>query len=261
MKRWKLAILLNLLSLGSVFSATAPMGRINGVAVFESELSRMPKEGDELSAFDRLVLFRLAIEQAKKEKLDQNPEVKHEMDLVLYKQFLNHRVKSEAQKLQATNEELKVYYEQQPLLRLRHLVFRFNNALEKEKALSKAAKVEALFGAGQSFSSVAEQLSEDETASIGGDIGERGPHNLHEDFYNQLLALQKGQISTRIESHTGIHYFQVVSRTAFESAPANYISFLTKTLSEGRQRRFLSGVLSELKQGARIEDLRATRNE
>src|SRR3989338_3439058 len=105
MKRWKLAILLNLLSLGSVFSATAPMGRINGVAVFESELSRMPKEGDELSAFDRLVLFRLAIEQAKKEKLDQNPEVKHEMDLVLYKQFLNHRVKSEAQKLQATNEE------------------------------------------------------------------------------------------------------------------------------------------------------------
>lgn len=245
----------------ALHGAVSPIGRVNGVPVFQEDLARIPKDGDvALSDFDRLVLFRLALEQAQKEKLDQLPDVKHELDLVVYRQFLNRKLKAESSRLHPTAPEVKVYYEQRPLLRLRHLVLRFANPSERTNTVQKADRIDALLGEGKPFAKVAQEYSEDDTAFLGGDIGERGVHNLHEDFYLPLLELRPDQVSTRIESRTGIHYFQLVSRVSFQNAQAHYVNFLTKQLAQDRERRFLTSVLTELKQNARIEILHAAKS-
>ncbi len=245
-----------------LFAAVSAVGKINGQPVFKDDLKRIPESQDSsLSAFDRLVLFRLAIDQAKKERLERTPNVKYDLELVLYRHFLENRLKSASQHLVPTDSETRIYYEQHPLLRLRHLVLRFSSPSEQQLAGSSASKVEALFRAGSSFSSVAEEYSQDETAPIGGDIGERGIHNLHEDFYLKLTQLQPGDVSPRIESRTGLHFFQVTSRIPFQSVQPQYLTFLNKKLSQDREQRFLNQVLNDLKRNARIEVTQSAKNE
>ncbi|MBI1861587.1 MAG: peptidylprolyl isomerase [Deltaproteobacteria bacterium] len=243
---------------GIVFAAVSPVGKINGTPVFKDDLERIPESQDSsLSAFDRLVLFRLAVEKAKKEKIEQLPSVKHDLDLVIYRHFLEERLKAEAQKLAPTEAEIKVYYEQHPLLRLRHIVLRFSSPKEQTEAQQKAAKIDALLRGGTPFTQIAEEYSQDETAPLGGDIGERGLHNLHEDFYLRLTDLQPAQVSARIESRSGLHYFQLVSKVPYQMALGQYVSFLTKRLSQDREHRFLSSVLNDLKKTAQIEVLQS----
>lgn len=245
-----------------IHAAVTPLGKINGQPVFKDDLERIPESLDSsLTAFDRLVLFRLAIEQAKKERLEKAPSVKHDLDLVLYRHFLEGRLKSASQNLQPTDVELRVYYEQHPLLRLRHLVLRFSTPKERASAETTASKVESSLKTGKPFASLAEEFSQDESAPIGGDIGDRGLHNLHEDFYFKLSSLAPGEISPRIDSRTGIHFFQIVGRAQFSEVQPHYLTFLTKRLSQDREQRFLTQILNDLKRNARIEITKSANNE
>lgn len=242
--------------------SVTPVGKINGQAIFPDDLQRIPNSEDSsLSAFDRLVLFRLAIEQAKREKLEQQVDVKHELDLVLYRHFLQSRLKTKSSRLSPSEPELRIYYEQYPLLRLRHLVVRFSNPREKKRSLETVGKIDGLIRSGTPFSKLAENYSQDDTAPLEGDIGERGLHNLHEDFYLRLLSLQPGAVSAQIQNRNGYHYFQVVSRIAFQNAQPQYLSFLSKRLSQDREHRFLGQLLNDLKRNAQIENLQSSKND
>ncbi|MEZ4236028.1 MAG: peptidylprolyl isomerase [Myxococcota bacterium] len=80
----------------------------------------------------------------------------------------------------------------------------------KEQARARAEQVLAKLGAGEDFAAVAKAMSDDPTASVGGDLGVVAPGQLIPAFEEAAFALPVGGRSGIVETPYGFH---VIERT------------------------------------------------
>ncbi|AKT41396.1 peptidylprolyl isomerase [Chondromyces crocatus] len=80
---------------------------------------------------------------------------------------------------------------------------------EKTKAKAKIARAQALLKEGVSFSDVAKRLSDDTSASRGGDLGCVSRGKMVKPFEDKLFELKVDEISEPVESEFGFHLIQV----------------------------------------------------
>lgn len=249
-----------LLSLISAFGHSAPavVATVNGEAITaeELQLQMQNSEGETLSrdeALDRLILFRLAVQKAKKDKLENNAAVKREMNKTLYKAFLDKELTAKESSLDPSPAELQAAYDKAPLFTLRHLVFLNETSQDRKRLDEELPVVMKRLESGTDFKTLVIEFSQDPMGKQGGELEFRGQHNLPPALYAEALKLSPGKVSPPIALKNSVHLIEVLKKTEYAAIPASYLEFLRHKLKHDRSERFLSDLLNRLKQDAKIQ--------
>jgi parvulin-like peptidyl-prolyl isomerase len=228
---------------------------VNGHQITRDELKQeMERSGDgQEAALERLILYRLALEDARREGIDSLPEVRKETDRIVYRAYLDRSVASNTGKLRPSDADLKTEYDKAPMVRLRHLMLFARTPAETSAAEKKLAEIQAKLKAGEEFRLLVLRYSQDESKKLGGDLDFRDPQGLPAPLYSSASKLKPLEVSAPIRTGEGIHLVQLMERRGFDALPASQREALRNRLREERENRFLEERLANLKKRARIE--------
>jgi len=142
-----------------------------------------------------------------KEKYMTEPQVKIK--------YLSFMLKDEMNKITVPTEEIEQYYKshqdefgQLEKRHARHILLKTTDQ-DKEKRRAEIEKILARAKAGEDFSALARQFSEDGSAPQGGDLGFFGRGQMVQPFEDAVFSLQKGGISDIVETPFGFHIIMV----------------------------------------------------
>jgi parvulin-like peptidyl-prolyl isomerase len=212
----------------------AVMGKAGDYVVKKSDVDRMlsyypPETQQRLlenpaemqTLVQRMLQIKIVADVARKEKFDQRPQIKKQLDYVaddfLSREYLAQKVMPEATVSEA---DLKEYYAQnkQSLgvpeqVRARHILFKVDPAAtpdEKNKALERARGVLRRVQAGEDFGELAAAHSDDkESGAKGGDLGYFTAGRMVPEFEDAAFYTNPGEISDILETKYGFHIIKV----------------------------------------------------
>ena len=174
-------------------------------------------------------------------------------------------VKSQVKTPEVTDDQAKTFYdsniqefEQPETVKASHILFMVDPdasadvVKQKEAAAAKAAERAA---AGEDFTKLAKELSEEPGASeSGGDLGFFPKDRMVPEFAEVAFAQKVGDISKPVKSQFGWHVIKVTDKKAagtvpFDQVKEQVVSYLKST----NQREAVQAVLNKLKESAKIE--------
>jgi len=107
-----------------------------------------------------------------------------------------------------------------PQTRARHILLRVSPQLSQAQALEQLGKTRARIMAGSTtFEAAARELSQDGSASQGGDLGWANPGMFVPEFESAMDRLKEREISQPLVSRFGVHLLQVMERRSVELTP------------------------------------------
>ncbi|MEO8218073.1 MAG: peptidylprolyl isomerase [Acidobacteriota bacterium] len=179
---------------------------------------------------------RLIVQQAIKEGVNRNPDVKAEMqdaaDRALYNAYVRDAVGAQIvteADIRAEYEKNQEAYRLPERIRARHIIVTpdanpvtnssGDNATTDEKALEKITAMAQRLRQGYDFGELAKQFSEDSLAPNGGELGWFGRGSMVPEFEEVAFTLQKGQISRVVKTQFGYHLIQLEDREDSKVAP------------------------------------------
>jgi peptidyl-prolyl cis-trans isomerase D len=135
----------------------------------------------------------------------------------------------------------KDLYETPEKRRARHILFKVtdqNDERLKKEVKEKAAKVLALAKKGEDFAALAQEYSEDQTKTKGGDLGFFGRGQMVKSFDEAVFSMTEGQISELVESPFGYHVIKLetikpMMTRSFESVENEITTRLKKEKAVG----------------------------
>jgi len=174
-------------------------------------------------------------------------------------------MKSQVKTPDVTDEQVKAFYEsnlkefEQPeTVKASHILFMVDPdasadvVKQKEEAAAKAAQRAA---AGEDFTKLAKELSEEPGASeSGGDLGFFPKDRMVPEFAEVAFAQKVGDISKPVKTQFGWHVIKVTDKkeagtVPFDQVKEQVVSYLKST----NQREAVQAVLNKLKESAKIE--------
>jgi peptidyl-prolyl cis-trans isomerase C len=183
---------------------------------------RLRENPDEMQTLVlRMLQIKIVADVARKEKFDQRPQIKKQLDYVaddfLSREYLAKKVMPEATVSEA---DLKEYYIQnkQSLgvpeqIRARHILFKVDPAAtqdQKNKARDRAQAVLKQVQAGEDFAKLAAAHSDDAGSKAkGGDLGYFSPGRMVPDFEDVAFYTNPGETSDIVETKFGFHIIKV----------------------------------------------------
>ena len=222
----------------SVVASDAPedpiLGKAGDHVIRKSDIDRMlayyPEETrkqlrenpDQMETLiKRMLQIKIVADVARKEKFDQRPQIKKQLDHVaddfLSREYL---AKVVMQETTVSDADLKEYYTQNKQsigvpeqVRARHILFRVDPAAaesEKNAARARAEAVLKRLQAGEDFARLAAAHSDDEsTRAKGGDLGYFAPGRMVPDFEDVAFYTDPGKISDVVETRYGFHIIKI----------------------------------------------------
>lgn len=117
--------------------------------------------------------------------------------------------------------------------RARHILLRAGPNMSREQAVAKLAEVRKQIVAGRvGFGQAAQQLSEDGSASQGGDLGWAGPGQFVPEFEQVMNRLNLNQVSEPLVSRFGVHLLEVLERRTTALTPSEQRDMARAALRE-----------------------------
>lgn len=174
-------------------------------------------------------------------------------------------MKSQVKTPDVTDEQAKTFYEsnlkefEQPeTVKATHILFMVDPdatadvVKQKEDAATKAAERAA---AGEDFTKLAKELSEEPGASeSGGDLGFFPKDRMVPEFAEVAFAQKVGDISKPVKTQFGWHIIKVTDKKAAGTVPFDQVKDqVTSFLKSSGQREAVQAVLNKLKESAKIE--------
>ena len=179
--------------------------------------------------------------------------MQQEVNALIYRKFIDEERKNRHAEFSPSPEALKTYYEEFPLIRIRHLVLPRRTETEKQVADLAVDQIRKELKTGVPFSKLCAKYSQDPTGPFGGDADFRGPHNFPEEFYTKILRLKKNAVSEPVEVGSSFHLFQWEDKKSYTAAPASYLQYLQGRLTEKNEKDLLTELLRQLEASATIE--------
>ena len=170
----------------------------------------------------------LAIQEAKKRKLDKDSKVIEQMETTLYHALISKDLADDFQKIKVSDEEAKAYYEKNPEYRTSHIFIRVSPTANKNEEAQAKQKIdeayEILKKGKKSFAEIANEKSDGIVNKNGGDIGFRRKDQLDPIYYNAVRELKKmGAIAGPLRSQYGWHIIKLTGQRKWNEAdPIHY---------------------------------------
>ena len=229
---------------------------------FLKEVSRIPewakgqfsgKEGKE-KFLDELIKRELVYQDAKKMKLDKDPEylekVKDFEKMTLISLILKKEVEEKAK---VDDAEVKEFFDKNAdkftigtQLRASHIL------VDTE---DQAKKIRERIRKGESFAKLAETLSKDKgSASKGGDIGYFGSGQMVPEFERAVMGLKINEVSEPVKTRFGYHIIQLTDVKKGETASFEQSKeAIKKQLLAEKQKSLIDSYIATLMKQANIK--------
>jgi peptidyl-prolyl cis-trans isomerase SurA len=196
-------------------------------------------------------------ESLKKEGLTLEEYKKRLSEQILISQFINQQIRS---KVVVSEEELKRHMQSRTenfgdgeAFKLRQIFFRKPKDDSEKKAVEeKASLVMQRLKAGEDFSKLAKEYSEDPSARLGGDIGYVKKNYMAKEFIDILSQMNTGDFSKPFWTEKGLHIIKLDEKVSAQST--NEIKEnIRRQLAETQFIEKYNSYVKGLREKARIE--------
>lgn len=207
------------------------------------------------SVLDDLINRELGIQEAKKMRLDKDPEVIDRMNTVLYQALLDKKLSKAFQGIYVTDEQAREYYAKNPEIRTSHIFVAVPpNAtpeqVKKAYAKIKAIQDEQLRPGKKSFAEVAQRFSEGVAAPMGGDIDYQTKDKLDPTYYKTALALKTpGKVSGIIRTPFGFHIIKLTAIRPWQDADKAAVK---RMVFDEKRNEIFESYMAQLRRKAKI---------
>ena len=229
---------------------------------FNKELDKIPANMKMLVAtqtgkknyLDRLIVKRLILREAKKEKIDSEKEFQDKLadikDQLLIESVLKKKINSDTK---MSDADLKKYYD------ANKETFKKDREIDTRHILVKtedeAKQIQGRLQKGEDFAELAKKYSIDPQAGAnGGELGYHPKGSLVPEFEDAAFKLSKvGQVSGIVKTKFGFHIIRLEG-----IRPASYVSFeevkdfIKQKIAQEKQTELLDKYISDLKKDAKI---------
>lgn len=175
----------------------------------------------------RIVEMLTLADEAEKQKLDQQPIAKDQIEFQRRSTLSVHEFQKIQSDVPVTDAQIQAFYDANHALyetiHVRHILVRVRGSIAPAKAgkpeltdaeaLEKAKTIRQRILGGGDFAKVAREESDDSSAEKGGDMGEIGHGRTVPQFETAAFALKPGDLSEPIRTPYGYHIIQVQSRS------------------------------------------------
>lgn len=170
-----------------------------------------------------LVRYEVGLQEAEKKKLQNDPIVQERMRQELYKAFLDSELGDKIQKTTVNDKEMQAYYKNNPEIRTSHILIEVKpgaTATQKAEAKKRATEIyEEVRKSKRPFEELVRLYSDDPyNKQTGGDVGWQTRLSLVPNFYNTIVRMKVGDISSVVETAFGFHIIKVTGRRSYENA-------------------------------------------
>ncbi len=150
-------------------------------------------------------------------------------------------------------------FKQDETIHAAHILIRVDPKADAATKAQKKATIEQVLKkakAGEDFGKLAQQHSQDGSASNGGDLGDFPRGQMVPEFSDAAFALKPGEISGVVTTQFGYHIIKLIERkpshvVAFEEAAPQIKQFLERQKKQEKQDAYVN----DLKKKSKIEIL------
>ena len=136
----------------------------------------------------------------------------------------------------------------------RHILLRPAQGMTEKQALARLATVRSSIASGKTdFATAAREISQDGSASAGGDLGWAPAGQFVPEFEAELARLKPGQMSQPFLSRFGAHLVQLIERRTEPMNQAQQIAVARAALRERKAAQALQAWENEIRNRAYIE--------
>ena len=202
-----------------------------------------------------LIRYEIAIQEARKKKLENHPFLKERMNQELYKVLLETELGDKLADIKISNSEVRREYQRHPEIRTSHIFFELPaKASPKQTAsVKKRAQtiLEKVLKSKKPFEQLAMLYSDDAlTKVLGGDLGFQTRLSANASYYTAAVKLKKGQIHKKLVSTPyGFHIIKLTGKKAFKKADQRQIRSL---VFERKKQALFNQYFSRLKRRYKI---------
>ena len=201
-----------------------------------------------------LIRLELGLEEAKKNKIAEDPVVIDRYRQLLYAAMVDKAIGKEVSNIKVTEADMKRYYKKSPELRTNHILIQFPEnptAAQKQEARERAQKILAeVKSSKKSFSELVALYSDDQsTKRNGGDIGWQSSMTIVPQYYQAAMKMKPGQISNLVETKFGYHIIRLVDINPFERANKRH---LRQVVFDEKRTEIFNAYFAKLKKNYKI---------
>ncbi len=195
---------------------------INGKDLTKEEFDRRYKENIQIFKFtpptkanvlNDIINFELAVQEAKKEGLDKDPQIQERLNAVLYQSLVEKQLTGKFRSVvDVTDKEARDFCKRNPAVRASHVFVALKPAAlktEEAAAMKKIKDAEAAIAGGMKFEQAVTKFSEGYASEAGGDIGYQTKDKLDPTFYMEARKLSVGDMSKPVRSQFGMHLIKL----------------------------------------------------
>ncbi len=203
---------------------------------------------------EELIKREVAIQEAKKLKLDQDPIVVERINNVLYLALIEKNLGAEFERMTISDSEAKSWYQKNPEIRTSHVFIALPPQAtpeEEGRASKRLIEIQSEIKSGKiSFAEAAQKYSEDPSAALGGDLDYRMKDRLDPAYFRAAIKLAKpGDTSTPVRTPFGVHLIRLTGKRTWVESDRTQVKRLI--LEERRQEK-VSEFLGKLRQRAKV---------
>lgn len=175
------------------------------------------------------VRFEVGVQEAEKQKMQNDPAVKERYRQVLYNALLEKNLGQKIEKIPINEADMKDYYRRNPEIRMSHIFIEYpvkatpeQHEIARKRAYEVYESVKKELRNKRPFEELVKLYSDDlATKDNGGDMGFQSRVTV--PFYDHVVKLRTGEIVGPIESRQGFHIIKVTGRNSYEDADKRQI--------------------------------------
>lgn len=184
---------------------------------------------DKKTFLEELVRFEVGVQEARKRGVEKDPVFQERVNQELYKVFLEKELGNKIENNTITDGEMRAWYAQNPQIRLSDILIEVKpgaTAAQRAEARKRAEDIlKEVRSSKRSFEELVRLYSDDiTTKNLGGDVGWQSKTSLVPAYYNAVISLKTGEISSNlVETAFGYHIVKMTGRRSYEDAPKREI--------------------------------------
>lgn len=240
------------------------------VADFERFLSSYPPEQQKFLAenpknkeilLKRLTQVLALSDIARAKGLDKDERIKQQIDYYSNEILAQEVLRQEVAKTEVTEDDMKSYYKANEeafkapeMVKARHIMIKVGKSAseeEKNKAREKAEGILKRIRAGEDFTKLAAEFSDDPgSKEKGGELGFFARGMMVKPFEEAAFSLKPGEVSGLVETQFGFHIIQVEEKKpagieSFDAVREKIRTKLTEDISKERTKRLIDKALKD----------------